>query len=81
MDRNYGPFFVPSYFTAPSIQGTHKGTILLTTTHMAKIHYKYRHELAPFFWVHVHLRRLDIGLKFYVGTLMYVNVNLPNAML
>ena len=32
--ENYGPFLDPVYSTAPNIQGTHKGTIILTTTHM-----------------------------------------------
>ena len=29
-----GPFFGPWYHTAPSIWGTQKGTIILTTTHI-----------------------------------------------
>ena len=32
-DQNYGPFLDPQYTTAPNIQGTQKGTIILTTTH------------------------------------------------
>ena len=31
---NYGPFLGPYYGTAPNIQGTQKGTIILTTTHV-----------------------------------------------
>ena len=32
--QNYGPFLGPYYSTAPSILGTQKGTIILTTTHV-----------------------------------------------
>ena len=32
--QNNGPFLDPYYNTAPSIQGTQKGTIILTTTHV-----------------------------------------------
>ena len=32
--QNYGPSLGPYYNPAPSIQGTQKGTIILTTTHM-----------------------------------------------
>ena len=32
--QNYGPFLDPYYNTAPNIQGTQKGTIILTSTHM-----------------------------------------------
>ena len=34
--QNYGPFLGlgPYYNTAPKIQGTQKGTLILTTTHM-----------------------------------------------
>ena len=32
--QNYGPFLDPYYNTAPNIQGTQKGTISLTTTHI-----------------------------------------------
>ena len=32
--QNYGPFLVPYYNTAPNIQGTQKGIIILTTTHV-----------------------------------------------
>ena len=32
--QNCGPFLDPYYNTAPNIQGTQKGTIILTTTHM-----------------------------------------------
>ena len=32
--QNYGPFLGPRYNTAPSIQGTRKGTIILRTTHI-----------------------------------------------
>ena len=32
--QNYGPFLGPRDNTAPNIQGTQKGTIILTTTHM-----------------------------------------------
>ena len=32
--QNYGPFVDPYYNTAPNIQGTQKGTIILTTTHI-----------------------------------------------
>ena len=31
--QNYDPFSDPYYDTAPNIQGTEKGTIILTTTH------------------------------------------------
>ena len=34
--QNYGPFLGPYYNTAPIIQGTPKGTIILTTTHLRK---------------------------------------------
>ena len=30
--QNYGPLLAPFYSTAPNIQGTQKGTIVLTTT-------------------------------------------------
>ena len=33
--QNYGPFLDPYYTTAPNIQGTQKGIIILTTTHMS----------------------------------------------
>ena len=32
--QNYGPFLGPYYNTAPIIQGTQNGTLILTTTHM-----------------------------------------------
>ena len=32
--QNYGPLLGPYYSTAPNIQGTQKGTIILITTHM-----------------------------------------------
>ena len=32
--QNYGPLLGPYYNTAPNIQGTQKGTIILTTTHI-----------------------------------------------
>ena len=32
--QSYGPFLDPQYNTAPHIQGTPKGIISLTTTHM-----------------------------------------------
>ena len=32
--QNDGPFLGPQYNTAPSISGTKKGTIILTTTHV-----------------------------------------------
>ena len=32
--QNYGPFLDPYYSTAPNIQGTEKGIIILTTTHV-----------------------------------------------
>ena len=32
--QNQGPFLGPYYNTAPNIQGTQKGTLILTTTHM-----------------------------------------------
>ena len=32
--QNYGPFLGPYYNTAPNIQGTQKGIIILTTTHI-----------------------------------------------
>ena len=32
--QNYGPFLGPFYNTAPRIQGTQKGAIILTTTRM-----------------------------------------------
>ena len=32
--QDYGPFLDPYYNTAPNIWGTHKGTIILTTTHI-----------------------------------------------
>ena len=32
--QNQGPFLGPYYNTAPIIQGTQKGTIILTTTHI-----------------------------------------------
>ena len=32
--QNYGPFLGPLYSTAPSIQGTLKGTIILKSTHI-----------------------------------------------
>ena len=32
--QNYGPFLDPHYTTAPNIQGTQKGTIISTTTHV-----------------------------------------------
>ena len=32
--QNDGPFLDPYYNTAPNIQGTQKGTIILTTTHI-----------------------------------------------
>ena len=32
--QNYGPFLGPYYSTAPNIQGTQKGTMILTTTHI-----------------------------------------------
>ena len=32
--QNYGPFLGPYYNTAPTIYGTQKETIILTTTHM-----------------------------------------------
>ena len=32
--QNYGPFLGPYYNTAPIIQGTPKGTSILTTTHI-----------------------------------------------
>ena len=31
--QNYGPLLEPCFNTAPSIQGTQKGIIILTTTH------------------------------------------------
>ena len=31
--QNYGPFLDPYYNTAPDIQGTQEGAIILTTTH------------------------------------------------
>ena len=34
--QNYCPFMGPQYNTAPSIWGTQKGTIILTTTHMSQ---------------------------------------------
>ena len=33
--QNYGPFLGPYSNTAPNIQGTQKGAIILTTTHIA----------------------------------------------
>ena len=33
--QNYGPFLGPKSNTAPIIWGTQKGTIILTTTHLA----------------------------------------------
>ena len=33
--QNYGPFLDPYFNTAPNIQGTQKGTLILTTTHMS----------------------------------------------
>ena len=32
--QNYGPFLDPYYNTAPTIWGTQKGTIILTTTYV-----------------------------------------------
>ena len=32
--QNFGPFLDPYYNTAPNIEGTQKGAIILTTTHM-----------------------------------------------
>ena len=32
--QNYGPFWGPYYNTAPNVQGTQKGAMILTTTHM-----------------------------------------------
>ena len=32
--QSYGPFLDPYYNTAANIQGTQKGTKILTTTHM-----------------------------------------------
>ena len=32
--QNYGPSFAPYLNTAPNIQGTQKGTVILTTTHV-----------------------------------------------
>ena len=32
--QNYGPYVDPHYNTAPNIEGTQKGTIILTITHM-----------------------------------------------
>ena len=32
--HNQGPFLGPYYNTAPIIQGTQKGTLILTTTHI-----------------------------------------------
>ena len=33
--RNVGPFLDPYDNTAPNIQGTQKGTLVLTTTHIS----------------------------------------------
>ena len=33
--QNYGPFSDPYYNTAPNVDGTQKGTIILTTTHVS----------------------------------------------
>ena len=38
--QKYGPFLGPYYNTAPNIQGTQRGTIILTTTHMFLVGYK-----------------------------------------
>ena len=35
--QKYGRFLGPEYTTAPSIQGTQKGTIVLTTTHISQL--------------------------------------------
>ena len=32
--QNYGPFLGPYYSTAPNIEGTQKGAIILTSTHI-----------------------------------------------
>ena len=32
--QNYGPFLGPYYNTAPMNQGTQKGTLILTSTHI-----------------------------------------------
>ena len=36
--RNYDPFWGPYHDTAPNIQGTQRGTIILTATHMSEDH-------------------------------------------
>ena len=47
--RNYGPFLGPYYNTAPIINGTQKGTLILTTTQMAQFEEKFldRSPQAP----------------------------------
>ena len=35
--QNYGPFSGPQDNTAPSMWGTQKGTLILTTTHMSSV--------------------------------------------
>ena len=32
--KTYGPFLSPDFNTAPKIEGTQKGTLILTTTHV-----------------------------------------------
>ena len=45
--QNHGPFLGHGYNTAPSIQGTPKGTIILTTTHVATALYQPNGAVNP----------------------------------
>ena len=60
--ENYGPFLGPYYNAAPTIYGTQKGTLILTTTHMLfskgpALKYSLYRYIGPkvyAIWVHGH---------------------------
>ena len=45
--QNYGPFLGSYYNTAPIIQGTQKGTLILTTTHIINCMFGTPKPLSP----------------------------------
>ena len=53
--QNYGPFLGPQYYTAPSIEGTQKGTIILITTHI------HQNDIVVPFSTHTNIPENDIG--------------------
>ena len=72
--RNYGPFLGLYYNTAPIINGTQKGTLILTTTQMAQFEEKFldRSPQAPL-PLGLGVRGLGFrGLGFRVETLLKV---------